>query len=186
MEIERDLGVRVNSCLNWSFHVGQQVTSANRMLGFVRRSTIELRDLRVRRTVYLTIVRPQLGYATQVWCPQSIGLIRRVERVQRRVTKHILCLPFQADIPYEERLKSSKLLPISYWHEFLDLILFYKIIKNMVYVDPDCRPTPYYPARSTRSSFDPNILASDPRDAGQSHIKHHIFQERVGLEHTSQ
>ena len=53
----------------------------------------------VRHSAYLTLVRSHLGYATQVWTPQSIDLIRKLERAQRRykvywiyhsfVTKHI-------------------------------------------------------------------------------------------------
>jgi hypothetical protein len=32
--------------------------------------------------VPIAIARPHLGYATQIWAPQTIDLIKRVERVQ--------------------------------------------------------------------------------------------------------
>ena len=38
----------------------------------------------------IAVVRPALGYATQVWAPQTIDLIRRIERVQQRASKFIL------------------------------------------------------------------------------------------------
>ena len=47
------------------------------------------------RTLYGSIVLCHLDYATQVWSPQSIGLLKRVENVQRRATKLVLRLPFR-------------------------------------------------------------------------------------------
>ena len=65
-----------------------------------------------RRTLYLVIVRPALGYATQVWSPQTIDLIRRTERVQRRGSKFILDLPFLCKESHRDRLLSIDILPI--------------------------------------------------------------------------
>ena len=77
-----------------------------------------IQSIQTCRTLYLSIVRCHLGYATQVWSPQSIGLLKRVENVQRRATKLILKLPFHCDVTYKTRLQLTNLLPISYWHEF--------------------------------------------------------------------
>ena len=54
----------------------------------------EISNIITRRTLYLSVVRPVLGYGTQVWCPQSISLVRRTERIQRRASKFILKLPY--------------------------------------------------------------------------------------------
>ncbi len=54
---------------------------ASKSLGCVRRSLVS-----------------HLGYATQVWSPQTVDLIIRVERVQCRANKAILNLPFQTTI----------------------------------------------------------------------------------------
>ena len=69
---------------------------------------------------FLSIIQCHLGYATQVWSPQSIGLLKRVENVQHRATKLILKLLFRCDVTYKTRLQLTNLLPTSYWHEFLD------------------------------------------------------------------
>ena len=42
-----------------------------------------------RRTMYLALVRLHLGYATKVWSPQSIELMKSLVRVQRGATKYI-------------------------------------------------------------------------------------------------
>ena len=88
----------------------------------------------VRHSAYLTLVRSHLGYATQVWTPQSIDLIRKFERVQRRATKYILDLPFFCDQTYGNRLMNLNLLPNSYWHKFLDMIFLFKVVTGTVRV----------------------------------------------------
>ena len=55
------------------------------MLGFLRRAAMEITDVKIRRTLYLSIVCSTLGYATQVWSPQSIDLITRTERIEYKV-----------------------------------------------------------------------------------------------------
>ncbi|CAB3990931.1 Hypothetical predicted protein [Paramuricea clavata] len=93
-EKEKDLGIRITDTLNWSYHTLDHCAKANKMLGFLRRAAMKITNVNIRRTLYLSIVRSTLGYATQVWSPQSIDLITRTERIQRRATKFILKLPY--------------------------------------------------------------------------------------------
>ena len=104
------------------------------------------------RTLYLGLVRAHLGYAIQVWAPQGIELISKLESIQRRATKFILCLPFLTNISYKERLMSVNLLPVCYWHELLDLVYFYKATHNMIHLDPSVVPFVRECARRTRIS----------------------------------
>jgi hypothetical protein len=77
-EFERDLEEWTTSNLTWS-------------------------GISVRRTLYLSLVHSQLCYGSQVWAPQSVNLIKRTERVQRRVTKYILDFPFFCEVSYNQR-----------------------------------------------------------------------------------
>ena len=133
---EKDLAVYITNNLTWNKQVNVQCAKASRLLGYVRRNTRLVKSITVRRSAYLTLVRSHLDYATQVWTPQSIDLIRKLERVQRRATKHILDLPFSCDQTYGDRLMNLNLLPISYWHEFLDMIFFFKVLTGTVRVIP--------------------------------------------------
>ena len=81
-ENQKDLGVYINSTLTWSDQTHDQCMKANRMLGFLSRSAANEVDINTHRTLYLALVRSKLGYATQVWSPQSINLVSRIERVQ--------------------------------------------------------------------------------------------------------
>ena len=96
------------------------------MLAFLRRHTVKSFDVRTRKLLYLTLVRPYLGYASEVWAPQTITGIAKAESLQRRATKYILNTKWQDNITYQERLHKLKLLPLSYWHELKDLIFYYK------------------------------------------------------------
>ena len=151
-DTEKDLGVWVSSNLTSDKQVTEQCAKANKLLGFVRRASRYIQSIQTRRTLYLSIVRCHLGYATQVWSPESIGLLRRVENVQRRATKLILKLPFRCDVTYKTRLQLTNLLPISYWHEFLDIVFFYKAVNNLVFIDSEALPATRQSTRSTRSS----------------------------------
>ena len=82
---ELDLGV-----WTWSKHVQDLCVQSTKMLGYVRRSTLDIKAISGRRTLYLTLV----------WAPQSVELIKRVGRIQRRASKFILDLPFICDVDY--------------------------------------------------------------------------------------
>jgi hypothetical protein len=61
---------------------------SNKMLGYIRRSTFNIREFAIRRTLYLSLVRSHLGYAhmspkTQVWAPHSYILASWGECVGR-------------------------------------------------------------------------------------------------------
>ncbi|CAB4038149.1 Hypothetical predicted protein, partial [Paramuricea clavata] len=75
-DCERDLGVWTSSTLTWSKQVLHQCAQANKSLGYIRRSTIKIKTISVRRTLYLTLVRSHLAYASQVWAPQTVDLIK--------------------------------------------------------------------------------------------------------------
>ena len=63
---------------------------------------------------------------------------------------------FESSLPlrstYENRLQLTNLLPISYWHEFLDIVFFYKAVNNLVFIDSEALPATRQSTRSTRSS----------------------------------
>ena len=107
---EKDLGVSFTKDLTWHKQVNEQSSRANKLLKYLKRNTwFILRT--VIRTLYLALVRPHLGYATQIWALQSIELIAKLERIQRRATKFILKLPYSSNISYkyrQERIKGTE------------------------------------------------------------------------------
>ena len=93
------------------------------MLGFIRHTINGNKILSpTLRSLYVTLVRSHLEYASEIWSPKSVTMIKRIERVQRRATK--LMLP---NLSYNERLKRLDLLALVYRREVKDLSSFYKL-----------------------------------------------------------
>ena len=149
---EKDLGVWISYDLTWKKHVQTQSAKANKILGYAKRTTQRIGSVRTRRTIYLTVVRAHLAYSSQVWAPQTVELIKEIEQIQRRATKYILQLPYRCPDTYKERLIQTDLLPLSYWHEYLDMVLLFKLTNNTTYTEKGLLPTVKEPGRSTRSS----------------------------------
>ena len=126
----------------------QEISSkANKMVGFVKRTAYAICNQSVRKALYLTMVRSQLAYGSQVWAPQTVSNIQTVERIQRRATKFILYLPYRTDISYKERLKILDIIPLCYWHEYLDIVYIFKSLIN----DSDSNISVKVSTRETRS-----------------------------------
>ena len=108
---ERYLGVWICTDLAWNKQVNEQCVRANKILGYIRRNTRNIQYTSVRRTIYLALIRSHFGFATQVWAPQSIDVIVKLERTQRRATKYILNLPFTCAVKYSSKLLISPCTP---------------------------------------------------------------------------
>ena len=141
-DCERDLGVLTSPDLTWSKHIDHQCHKANKILGYLRRSTLDIKIVTVRRTLYLSLARAQLCYGSQIWAPQTITTIQQTERLQRRATKFILNLPSRCNTIYKERLLQLNLIPLTYWHGYLDMTFFYKLIHGIISIDSILLPSP--------------------------------------------
>ena len=85
---EKDLGVITSYELSWDLHINSIISKANKMLGVLKRTSTHLTNIKTRCTLYLSLVKSQLCYASEVWSPvNNIQLSKRVESVQRRATR---------------------------------------------------------------------------------------------------
>ena len=64
---EKDLGVMITSKLTWETPVLMVSARANKLLGLLRRTCPMLTDVKVRRSLYLALVKSHMSYATEVW-----------------------------------------------------------------------------------------------------------------------
>ena len=77
---KKDLGVWISKDLTWYKQVSEQSLRANKLLGYLKRNTRFILKTEVRQMLYLALVRPLLGYTTQIWAPQSIEPSLRVSK----------------------------------------------------------------------------------------------------------
>jgi hypothetical protein len=76
------LGVIKDSKVSFTEHMDVTVGKAFAMLGFVKRLSREFRDPYTLKTLYVSLVRPKLEYASCVWRSFYGAHIDRIERVQ--------------------------------------------------------------------------------------------------------
>ena len=156
---EKDFGVVISDKLSWNKQVCDQCTKSDIMLEFVRH--LNTRSItNVRHAIYLTLVKSHLGYATQVWAPQSK---EKTEQIQRRATKYILSLPSHCEESYKDRLINLDLLLMSYFPKYVDTVFFFKSVTGLVKVNPTVIPANRVPSRATRSSCNTNVTLFIPR-----------------------
>ena len=153
---QKDLGVLITTDFKWNHQISAVCTNANKMLGFVKRSTVNMTNSRIRCTLYKTLVRSHFAYSCQVWSPQYVSLILDMEKVQRRATRFIMSLPYQSETCYKDRLLLTALLPLSYWHEYL-MYFFKAILRN------DQNITTKLRNRVTRSEITNGVSMKIPR-----------------------
>uniref|UniRef100_A0A1X7SHW1 Uncharacterized protein n=1 Tax=Amphimedon queenslandica TaxID=400682 RepID=A0A1X7SHW1_AMPQE len=123
----RDLGVTFSQSLTWFNHYVHIIQKAYAKLSLVRRTFSVHSPTHVKKMLYLTMVRSQLTYSSQVWRPMLIKDIESLERVQRHATKYILN---DWEFNYRSRLVALHLIPLHYFFELQDIIFFVSYLKH--------------------------------------------------------
>ena len=122
----KDLGILFTSDLSWSQHYQLITSKAYKTLGLLHR-TFTGNSTQAKKLLYISLVRSQLLYCSQLWRPHLIKDIQTLERVQRRATKYILN---NNKLSYKSRLEQLHLLPMMYTYELNDLLFFIKSLKS--------------------------------------------------------
>ena len=55
------------------------ISKANKMLGLLKRTCPLLTKDKIRRSLYLSLVKSQLSYATEIWSPSNVSLKIKIE-----------------------------------------------------------------------------------------------------------
>ena len=116
----KDLGLFTASNLSWNQHVDKIIAKANRVLGLVKRTCRDLKDIDTMNTLYCSLVRPLLEYSCETWNPRTKRNIDKLEAVQRRATRWIT----RSDDDYDSVLSKLKLVSLSNRRFTRDVIYF--------------------------------------------------------------
>ena len=125
VEEMEELGVTIDSKLNFESNILTKIKKANQTMGMIRRAFTHL-DSEMFLCLFKAFVRPQLEYANAAWSRACKDVIA-IENVQRRATKLI---PGLSQLSYEDRLKQLKLPTLVYRRARGDMIETYKILSN--------------------------------------------------------
>ena len=81
---QKDLGVIIDSKMNFVSHKTAIISKAISTLGFIKRICYHNRDPRVLRTLFTSLMVPILEYCSIVWLPSTQIWIDRIESVQKQ------------------------------------------------------------------------------------------------------
>lgn len=127
------LGVQLDSRLRWKEHISNTTANANKILGLIKRNFWYCTE-EVKKTLYTTIVRPKLEYATAVWDPHYKCDVDKIERVQRSAAR--FCTgDYRYTSSVTTMLENLNLQSLDKRRKIARLTLLYKCIHNIVNVD---------------------------------------------------
>ena len=128
----KDLGVTISQDLSWGTHVSSLVSKCNQTMGLIKRAVGFRLAPSLTTTLYQSLVRSQIEYASSVWSPHNHKDIRHIESIQRSASRYILHYP---QMSYSERCSVLDLMPLSFRREMADLVLLFKYLNNLIDVD---------------------------------------------------
>ena len=70
-DLEKDLGVLVNSRFKWDDHQKTVLNKAHQMLGITKRTWYFITDARKCRSLYISLVRSQFEHCSTIWRPTT-------------------------------------------------------------------------------------------------------------------
>ena len=124
---QKDLGIIISSNLSWSHHASKITSKAYKILGLLRRTFCSTNNVPTKKRLYISLVRSQLLYGSQIWRPLQLKDMKPIESLQRRATKYILN-DYTSD--YRSRLIKLQLLPLSMLLELNDICFFCKVTET--------------------------------------------------------
>ena len=132
---ERDLGVVINTKLDFNDQCNSLLLKANRQFGLTKRTCYFVNDVKRKRTLYLALIRSLFEHCSPIWRPTNKTMIAKFESLQKRCVKWILSEEYTRYITYSNYVKKCRqvdLLPLSTRFNVNDLILFHKIFYNLL------------------------------------------------------
>ena len=138
---ERDLGVDITKNLLFNDQINRILAKASQQFGLTKRTCSFVNDIRRKRALYLTLVRSQFEHCSSIWRPSCRSSTQKFESFQKMCIKWILseeCLSYHSYDEYVRKCRQVNILPMEQKFDLNDLILFHKIIHNLVPVNlPD-------------------------------------------------
>ena len=149
VETFKYLGVLIKNNLSWSDHITRVCSKARQILGLLYRQFYMDTPADTLKQLYLSLVRPHLEYAAQLWDPYAQKDIYKLESVQKFVLKLV---SHQWDSSYDEFLSLVDVPKLSERRLNLKLAQVFKIVHGLCYFpDNIFRMQPSYSNRLSRT-----------------------------------
>jgi hypothetical protein len=117
----RDLGVIIDSKLNFKSHISQIIKRASRAKAMLYHCFFT-RDYILKTKLYKCYVRSLLEFSPAVWSPSAVGLTNDIEKVQKSFLRSMQAINDQT--PILPSLETRRMIN--------DLVVAFKIIKGVI------------------------------------------------------
>ena len=128
----KDLGLTYNHKLQFDVYILKFVSRAFQMVNLIFRSFVS-RNIQILVRAFTTYGRPILEYCTPIWSHYLLKDINKIESVQRYFTRRLFP---DKHYSYAERLVLTNLDTLKSRRIKSDVIMCFKIINNLVDIDP--------------------------------------------------
>lgn len=125
-----DLGVTLDSKLKFNLHVDNIFRKSIRMLGFVTRITSTFNDIRCLKLLYNSLIRSHLEFQTPSWSPYQSTYKHKLERVQKKFTRHLYYKQLRPYEDYDSRLAQLDMIRLEDRRKYFDICHLHSIIHN--------------------------------------------------------
>ena len=142
----KDLGVTLSPDATFKQHITNIIESAKRMSGWILR-TFKTRDQLTMMTLYKSLVRPIIEYASVLWTPIAKGEIQRIEEIQRSFIRKIRGI----NPNYHQALKQLNLYSLERRRERYTILQVWKMLEHHT---PNLSNTPSSSLQVARSIED--------------------------------
>ena len=129
---EKYLGITINDTLNFNSHCNETYAKCSKIVAIIKRFFFNC-PRSVFKTLYDSLIRPCLEYCCIAWDPYRVSHINIIERVQKRYLRMMFR---DWETSYHELLEKSSFAKLEERRKYHRLVMFYKIINNMVNVGP--------------------------------------------------
>lgn len=124
----RDLGIVMSCDGAFTAHIDKVCTTAKNLSSWILR-TFKTRQKTPMLTLWKSLVLPHLDYCCQMWSPDKIGDVQRLESIQKSFIRKISGF---SRLSYWEALKSLKLYSLQRRRERYMIIYTWRMIENQV------------------------------------------------------
>lgn len=129
-----DLGVVLDTKLNFCSHLNYIVPKAYSLLSFIRRNISTLFDFNAKKTIFSSLVRSRLEYASFIWSPSASVHVNRVEKIQVKFLKYTFSsLNFSTPLTsYEHRCIWISMKSLESRRKISSLVFLHGIICGLI------------------------------------------------------
>ena len=162
-DAEKDLGIIMNGNLNFTDHVNMLYAKANQKFGLLRRTCHFIDNFRIRRALYLTMIRSIFEHCPIVWRPSSNTAINKLESIQKRAFKWMVNdvhISYSSNHLYYVHCKQFNILPIKYRFDYHDLKFFHAVVNGFSCVSLPEYLQPFTNSRLRSSHLDSKCFVS--------------------------